>query len=552
MAYEPNIVPGDGSTTDFSVPFPYLRREHVKVYVDGVLTAHSWVNGSVVRVSPAPASGSEVSVRRDTPTAAIHTLQNNLPLPAKNFNELTSQAIYFADEKVRAAVEERERAEAAAAWLEEAFGDAEAARDAAQAYAAAADADRVQTGLDRAAVAADKAAVQGLAAATAADAAATAADRVQTGLDKTAAAGSATAAAGSASAAGTHASNAAASASAAAADRVQTGLDRAAVAADRTAAQTARTGSEAARDAAQAARDDAEDAAAIATTKAAEAAASAASAEGVSASDDVAWTGLHTFSQRVKIGDPSTPNVPLTISGSVGGADGSFHVYNTLASTYVGGFQFYAPNMVAGQEAYCTIGKVASLRNRVALIYRHAGDSSLNNYFSIGFYGTSNLLNVLASGDVGVGTTAPTAKLHVTGTIRMGSYTLATTPNWATVGAGTLAYITDAVGGPTVAFSTGAVWKFLATRDEVQSGLDGKADTGHTHTIAQVAGLQAALDDKSPSVHGHAAATPSASGFMSAADKTKLDAVGTMANRTLTISTSDPSGGVNGDVWFKV
>lgn len=47
-------------------------------------------------------------------------------------------------------------------------------------------------------------------------------------------------------------------------------------------------------------------------------------------------------------------------------------------------------------------------------------------------------------------------------------------------------------------------------------------------------------------------ATTTTNGLMSAADKTKLNAVGTMANRGATISTADPSGGVNGDVWFKV
>ncbi len=47
------------------------------------------------------------------------------------------------------------------------------------------------------------------------------------------------------------------------------------------------------------------------------------------------------------------------------------------------------------------------------------------------------------------------------------------------------------------------------------------------------------------------AATTTTDGVMSASDKIKLDAVGLMANRAATISASAPSGGVNGDVWFK-
>lgn len=57
----------------------------------------------------------------------------------------------------------------------------------------------------------------------------------------------------------------------------------------------------------------------------------------------------------------------------------------------------------------------------------------------------------------------------------------------------------------------------------LQTALDGKAATAHTHAIADTTGLQAALDGKAATTHGHADATASAAGFMSAADKTKLD-----------------------------
>jgi hypothetical protein len=50
-------------------------------------------------------------------------------------------------------------------------------------------------------------------------------------------------------------------------------------------------------------------------------------------------------------------------------------------------------------------------------------------------------------------------------------------------------------------------------------------------------------------------ATTSASGAMSAADKTKVDAVpsnvGTNASGTRTVSTSAPTGGVDGDIWYQ-
>ena len=67
-----------------------------------------------------------------------------------------------------------------------------------------------------------------------------------------------------------------------------------------------------------------------------------------------------------------------------------------------------------------------------------------------------------------------------------------------------------------------------------QTALNGKASTSHGHAIADVSGLQAALDSKLSAGHTHADATISASGFMSAADKTKLNGVasGATANAT--------------------
>ena len=74
----------------------------------------------------------------------------------------------------------------------------------------------------------------------------------------------------------------------------------------------------------------------------------------------------------------------------------------------------------------------------------------------------------------------------------------------------------------------------IATVAGLQTALDGKSDMGHGHAIGDVTGLQIALDGKAGTGHGHAEATTGAPGFMSAADKTKLDGVaaGATANAT--------------------
>lgn len=56
------------------------------------------------------------------------------------------------------------------------------------------------------------------------------------------------------------------------------------------------------------------------------------------------------------------------------------------------------------------------------------------------------------------------------------------------------------------------------------------ADNSHAHTIANVTGLQTALDGKSDDTHTHPVVTASVDGLMSAADKVKLNGVATGAN----------------------
>ena len=88
----------------------------------------------------------------------------------------------------------------------------------------------------------------------------------------------------------------------------------------------------------------------------------------------------------------------------------------------------------------------------------------------------------------------------------------------------------------------------IADTTGLQTALDGKASTTHSHAISDTTGLQTALDAKA----GTAVATTSANGLMSSTDKTKLNGVGSNANRNVTISSSAPSGGNDGDIWYQV
>lgn len=60
---------------------------------------------------------------------------------------------------------------------------------------------------------------------------------------------------------------------------------------------------------------------------------------------------------------------------------------------------------------------------------------------------------------------------------------------------------------------------------------------------ALAAAIGADMKGKAASTHGHANATPSVAGFMSAGDKAKLDAI------TITVSATAPANPNIGDLW---
>ena len=71
-------------------------------------------------------------------------------------------------------------------------------------------------------------------------------------------------------------------------------------------------------------------------------------------------------------------------------------------------------------------------------------------------------MRVTVAGDVGIGNTAPTSKLHVSGAIRCATYTIATAPSAVTNGAGAMIYVSDATGGSNVYWSDGTNWRTAA------------------------------------------------------------------------------------------
>ena len=140
---------GNGSTTTFSAPFPYLLKAHVKVYIgfnilDGTFSSEladgvgfSWTSSSQIQVATAPAVGQVLTVIRQTPNATrLVDWQDGSNLIADGLDTADLQNLYVVQEQ-------QDRNDAAITQLGASATAAQASATAAQASATAAQAEAV-------------------------------------------------------------------------------------------------------------------------------------------------------------------------------------------------------------------------------------------------------------------------------------------------------------------------------------------------------------------------------------------------------------------------
>ena len=90
---------GDGVTTSFSVPFPYINQSHVLVSVGGEAVAYSFTSPSQITFSVAPANGAAVSFQRKTPSDDLLAyIQGKSVLKSKELNLVYTQLLYIMQE----------------------------------------------------------------------------------------------------------------------------------------------------------------------------------------------------------------------------------------------------------------------------------------------------------------------------------------------------------------------------------------------------------------------------------------------------------------------
>ena len=339
---------GDGSQTDFTISYNYFEENDLVVKVDNVTktsgTDYSIVDGSTVRFTSAPASGTTVTVERETDIAIKKvTFSDGGTIRASDMNNQNDQLLF--------AVQEASDDAANALKTNGTFYDAGSDRIANVATPTASTDATTKAYVDQIETDATQQATNAAASATAAASSATAA-----AASASAASTSETNAASSASTSSTQATNAATSATAAASSATGAASSATAAQTAQTAAETANTGAETAetnaetaKTAAQAAQTAAETAETNAETAETNAASSAtASATSATASSNSATAAATSATNAATSETNAATSATNAASSATAASNSATSAANSAASaaaafdnfedTYLGSF----------------------------------------------------------------------------------------------------------------------------------------------------------------------------------------------------------------------
>ena len=100
MAVTENSYTGNGSTTNYSFTFPYLKSTDVQVQVDAaVTTAWSFANATTVQFNTAPANGAKIKILRDTNVDSLAaTFYAGSAIKSEDLNDNYTQNLYKTQE----------------------------------------------------------------------------------------------------------------------------------------------------------------------------------------------------------------------------------------------------------------------------------------------------------------------------------------------------------------------------------------------------------------------------------------------------------------------
>ena len=105
MAFSVDTYTGNGSTTSYSVTFPYIEQAHVIVTIDGVTktisTDYTFTNASTITFTTAPANSTTIKfTRKSNRNARLTDYQDGSTLTEATLDQDGNQAFYMAQEAI--------------------------------------------------------------------------------------------------------------------------------------------------------------------------------------------------------------------------------------------------------------------------------------------------------------------------------------------------------------------------------------------------------------------------------------------------------------------
>lgn len=166
------------------------------------------------------------------------------------------------------------------------------------------------------------------------------------------------------------------------------------------------------------------------------------------------------------VGDNVGTNIRLTRYGANPGA-----IWRAAGGTLASPTQVVANGLLGGFVASGFHSGGAFGGNSIGMFFKAAenfGSSAQGTYLTLettpnGSASRAERLRVAQDGNVGIGVTAPAARLDVDGTVKVKSFTVAGLPA-AAAGAGQLAFVSNEAGGAVIAFSDGSNWRRVTDR----------------------------------------------------------------------------------------
>ena len=100
MATIQNTYTANGSTTLYSFTFPYLKEDHVKVSLNGVVTtAYTFANATSIQFNTAPSNGTAIVIYRETDDNNVESVfYAGSAIRAEDLNDNATQSLYLVQE----------------------------------------------------------------------------------------------------------------------------------------------------------------------------------------------------------------------------------------------------------------------------------------------------------------------------------------------------------------------------------------------------------------------------------------------------------------------